>query len=261
MAQSEFFQGEKEEINMFNETIIPVQSKKYSHQGEKKIYIYRSFERFWHWMQATLIFFLGFTGFEIHGSISFFGYGNAVKYHNIAAYSFIVLIIFAIFWHFSTGEWKQYLPTRKNFRAYINFYLVDIFKNAPHPGKKTVLSKLNPLQKIVYLGLKLLVIPVMVISGLLYMFYRYPQKGGGIEIININSIEPIALVHTFGAFLLVAFVIAHLYLITTGSTITSNLKAMITGYEEAPHEQVLSAGDGQEQVQEQAQEAESDLLS
>ena len=64
------------------------------------------------------------------------------------------------------------------------------------------------------------------------MFYRYPQKGGGIEALNLNSIEPIALLHTFGAFFLVAFVIAHVYLITTGSTVTSNLKAMITGYEE-----------------------------
>ena len=197
-----------------------------------KVYIYRSFERFWHWTQAALIFFLGFTGFEIHGSISFFGYQNAVKYHNIAAYAFIVLIIFAIFWHLTTGEWRQYLPTLKNIKAQLNYYIFGIFNNAPHPTKKTVLSKLNPLQKLVYLGLKVLVIPIMVFSGLLYMFYRYPQKGGGIEALNLNSIEPIALLHTFGAFLLVAFVIAHMYLITTGSTVTSNLKAMITGYEE-----------------------------
>ena len=197
-----------------------------------KVYIYRSFERFWHWTQAALIFFLGFTGFEIHGSISFFGYQNAVKYHNIAAYAFIVLIIFAIFWHLTTGEWRQYLPTVKNIKAQLNYYIFGIFNNSPHPTKKTVLSKLNPLQKLVYLGLKVLVIPIMVFSGLLYMFYRYPQKGGGIEALNLNSIEPIALLHTFGAFLLVAFVIAHMYLITTGSTVTSNLKAMITGYEE-----------------------------
>ena len=197
-----------------------------------KVYIYRSFERFWHWTQAALIFFLGFTGFEIHGSISFFGYQNAVKYHNIAAYAFIVLIIFAIFWHLTTGEWRQYLPTLKNIKAQLNYYIFGIFNNSPHPTKKTVLSKLNPLQKLVYLGLKVLVIPIMVFSGLLYMFYRYPQKGGGIETLNLNSIEPIALLHTFGAFLLVAFVIAHMYLITTGSTVTSNLKAMITGYEE-----------------------------
>lgn len=199
---------------------------------KNQAYIYRSFERFWHWTQAALIFFLGFTGFEIHGSISFFGYQNAVKYHNIAAYAFIILIIFAIFWHFSTGEWKQYLPTSQNIKAQLNYYLFGIFNNAPHPTKKTVLSKLNPLQKLVYLGLKVLVIPIMVFSGLLYMFYRYPQKGGGIEALNLDSIEPIALLHTFGAFLLVAFVIAHVYLITTGSTVTSNLKAMITGYEE-----------------------------
>jgi len=196
-----------------------------------KVYIYRSFERFWHWMQAILIFFLAATGFEIHGSFTFFGYQNAVKYHNIAAYSFIVLIVFAIFWHFSTGEWRQYLPTSKNLKAQIDYYLFGIFKNAHHPTKKTVLSKLNPLQKLTYLGLKIMVIPTMVISGLLYMFYRYPQKGT-IEGLNIDSIDVIALFHTAGAFLLMAFVIVHLYLITTGSTITSNLSAMITGYEE-----------------------------
>jgi thiosulfate reductase cytochrome b subunit len=197
---------------------------------KQKVYIYKAFERFWHWTQAMLIFFLAATGFEIHGSISFFGYQNAVQYHNIAAYSFIVLIVFAIFWHFSTGEWKQYLPTLKNLKAQINYYLFGIFKNAPHPTKKTVLSKLNPLQKFTYLGLKILVIPTMVISGLLYMFYRYPQAGI-IEGLNIDSIQVIAIFHTAGAFLLMTFIIVHLYLITTGSTITSNLKAMITGYE------------------------------
>jgi len=187
-------------------------------------------------MQALCIFFLAATGFEIHGSFSFFGYQNAAKYHNIAAYTFIVLIVFAIFWHFTTGEWRQYLPTTEHLKSQINYYLIGIFQNAPHPTKKTVLSKLNPLQKLTYLALKILVIPTMVISGLLYMFYRYPQKGT-IEGLNIGSIEVIALFHTAAAFLLMAFVIVHLYLITTGATMTSNLKAMITGYEELedPH--------------------------
>lgn len=202
---------------------------------KQQIYIYRAFERFWHWMQAALIFFLALTGFEIHGSITFFGYLNAVHYHNIAAYSFIVLIVFAIFWHFVTGEWKQYVPSLQNLKAQVNYYLFGIFKNAHHPTKKTVLSKLNPLQKLVYLGLKVLVIPVMVISGLLYMFYRYPQSNGIIGL-NIGSVEVIALFHTAGAFLLITFLIAHLYLITTGTTVTSNLKAMVTGYEELENE-------------------------
>ncbi|MFU8842178.1 MAG: cytochrome b/b6 domain-containing protein [Bacteroidales bacterium] len=196
-----------------------------------KAYVYQRFERFWHWTQSFLIIFLAITGFEIHSSYSLFGFDTAVDLHNKAAWAFIVLIIFAFFWHFSTGEWKQYIPTTKNLKAQTEYYLMGIFRNAPHPTKKTVLSKLNPLQRLVYLGLKLLVIPVMLLSGLLYMFYRYPQSGV-IESANIESLEIIALVHTLGAFLLVAFLVVHLYLITTGHTVTSNLKAMITGWEE-----------------------------
>ena len=201
----------------------------------KREYIYRSFERFWHWMQAGLIIFLGVTGFEIHGSIRFFGFDQAVRYHNAAAISFLVLIIFAIFWHLTTGEWKQYVPTWKNLSAQAQYYVFGIFRNAPHPTKKTVLSKLNPLQKIVYAGLKILVIPVMVVTGLLYMFYRYPQRYEVVSL-NVGGLEVIAILHTIGAFLLISFFVAHLYLITTGVTVTSNLKAMITGYEDFPKE-------------------------
>ncbi len=201
----------------------------------KREYIYQRFERFWHWTQAVLIIFLGVTGFEIHGSIRFFGYDQAVKYHDSAAWSFLILIAFAIFWHFTTGEWRQYLPTWKNLRAQAEYYVFGIFRNAPHPTKKTVLSKLNPLQKLIYAGLKVLVIPVMVLTGFIYMFYRYPQRYEVLGL-NISGLQTIAVVHTIGAFLLVAFFIAHLYLITTGQTVTSNLKAMITGYEELPIE-------------------------
>lgn len=197
----------------------------------RRSYVYKAFERFWHWAQAILIMFLAFSGFEIHGSINFFGFENAVKYHNIAAYMFLVLIAFAIFWHFTTGEWRQYIPTYEHMKAQLDYYLFGIFRNAPHPTKKTVLSKLNPLQRIVYFGLKILVIPVIVTSGLLYMFYRYPQRHG-VEALNIQSLEVVALVHTAAAFLLVAFIITHLYLITTGKTVTSNLKAMFTGFED-----------------------------
>lgn len=198
---------------------------------KKKVYVYKAFERFWHWMQALLIFFLAFSGFEIHGSYTFFGFKDAVKYHNIAAYMLIVLIVFAIFWHFSTGEWRQYVPSLENIKAQLNYYIFGIFKNAPHPTKKTVLSKLNPIQKLTYFGLKILVIPVIVTSGLLYMLYRYPQRHG-IESLNIESLELIAIIHTFAAFLLLSFIIAHLYMITTGEKVTTNLKAMLTGYEE-----------------------------
>ena len=205
--------------------------------------VYQAFERFWHWAQAVLIIFLGVTGFEIHGSLHFFGYAQAVRFHNTAAIAFLVLTAFAIFWHLTTGEWRQYVPTLTNLRAQAEYYVFGVFRNAPHPTRKSVLSKLNPLQKLTYAGLKLLVIPVMAGSGLLYMFYRYPQRYE-VMALRIESLRYIALVHTIGAFLLVAFFIAHLYLITTGQTLTSNLKAMLTGYEELEEEP--EAGDRKE---------------
>lgn len=202
----------------------------------KKVYVYKGFERFWHWNQALLIFVLAATGFEIHSSYSLLGYEAAVDIHSKAAWGFIILIVFAIFWHFTTGEWKQYVPTTKNLKAQVEFYLSGIFKNAPHPTNKTLISKLNPLQRIVYLALKIMVIPVMVISGLMYMFYRSPE-GESIANTQIVSFETVAVFHTLGAFVLLSFVVVHLYLITTGHTLTSNLKAMITGWEELEDEE------------------------
>ena len=201
----------------------------------KKVYIYKGFERFWHWAQAALIIFLAITGFEIHGSFTFFGFENAAKFHIYAAYSLIGLIAFAIFCHFTTGEWKQYIPTFNNLKKQIDFYLIGIFRNAPHPTKKTVLSKLNPMQRLTYLGLKIIVIPVMVSTGILYVLYRFPQDGKIVSV-NVGGLELIAILHTIGAFALLIFLIAHLYLITTGHTVTSNLNAMLTGYEELEDE-------------------------
>jgi thiosulfate reductase cytochrome b subunit len=204
--------------------------------------VYKGFERFWHWAQALLVLFLALTGFEVHGSFTFLGFDQAVRYHRVAADAFLVLIAFAVFWHFTTGEWRQYLPTTRFLRAQIEYYLSGLFRGAPHPTRKTALSKLNPLQKLVYLSLKVLVIPVVVISGLLYMFYRYPQRHG-IEALNVDGLRAIAVVHTLGAFLLLTFALAHVYLITTGHTLTANLKAMMTGYEDLDDEAPATAAE------------------
>jgi thiosulfate reductase cytochrome b subunit len=55
-------------------------------KNTKKVYVYKGFERFWHWTQALLIMFLALTGFEIHSSYSLFGFETAVNLHNKAAW-------------------------------------------------------------------------------------------------------------------------------------------------------------------------------
>jgi len=79
----------------------------------RKIYLYTRFERFWHWLQALFIICLLITGLEVHGSFSLLGFQTAVSIHNFIGLSWLVLFAFFVFWLFTTGEWKQYIPTTK----------------------------------------------------------------------------------------------------------------------------------------------------
>ena len=127
----------------------------------ERIYVFKRFERFWHWSQAGLIMFLMLTAFDIHGTYTIFGFEKAVAYHTIAAWSLIGLWVFAIFWHFTTGEWKQYIPPTEKVVAMIHYYSVGIFKNEPHPFNLTQLRKHNPLQRLAYLAIMICVGPLI----------------------------------------------------------------------------------------------------
>jgi thiosulfate reductase cytochrome b subunit len=193
------------------------------------IYLYKRYERFWHWSQAALIVFMLITGFEIHGSYENFGFQRAVELHTLTAWTLLTLWAFTIFWQFTTGEWKQYIPTYKKVGAMVHYYSIGIFTHAPHPFQKTVSSKHNPLQRLAYLALLSLVSPIIWGSGLFYLFFAY-WKDFGID--KWLSLEAVALTHTAGAFMMLIFFIAHVYLTTTGHTPFAHIKTMITGWEE-----------------------------
>jgi thiosulfate reductase cytochrome b subunit len=194
----------------------------------ERIYVFKRFERFWHWSQAALIMLLMLTGFAVHGSHRLVGFEKAVHLHTFGAWALIVLWSFAIFWHFTTGEWRQYLPTTDKLAAMIRYYLTGIFTDAPHPFRQTALKKHNPLQRLAYLGVKLVINPLLWISGLLYLFYNdWPALG-----ITGLSLQGVAIAHTIGAFLMLAFFVVHVYFATTGHTPMAHIKAMVTGWEE-----------------------------
>lgn len=195
----------------------------------QRIYIFKRFERFWHWAQAALIIFLMLTGFEIHGAYQLFGFEEVTEFHTIAAWSLIILWVFAVFWHFTTGEWKQYIPTLEKVDAMFKYYLTGIFTHAEHPFRQTRLRKHNPLQRLAYLFFWLVISPVIWFSGWFYLFYSsWADWGLG----SVLSLEWVAFFHTLGAFMILIFFIAHVYLATAGHTVMSHIKAMITGWEE-----------------------------
>ena len=196
----------------------------------ERIYIYKRYERFWHWSQALLIITMMITGFEVHGTYTLLGFQKAVQLHSVAAWTLLTLWAFTIFWQFTTGEWRQYLPSLKNVMEMVHYYTIGIFTNSPHPFRKTVVQKHNPLQRLAYLALLAFISPLIWGSGLLYLFYG---NWANLGIDRYLSLEAVAVAHTAGAFMITAFFFIHVYLTTTGHTVFAHIKAMITGWEDA----------------------------
>ncbi len=195
----------------------------------KKVMIFKRFERFWHWTQAALIMVLLFSGFEIHGSYRVMGFEDAVTLHRAVAWSLVTLWVFAIFWHLTTGEWKQYIPTLEKVDAMVKYYLLGIFIRAPHPFKVTVVKKHNPLQRLAYLFQWVVISPMIWATGWAYLFYAEWEYWG---VDKYLVLEDVAFFHAIGAFMMLTFLIVHIYLITTGRTVWSHMRAMITGWED-----------------------------
>jgi thiosulfate reductase cytochrome b subunit len=178
----------------------------------------------WHWLQALMIIILMITGFEVHGTYTLMGFKTAVEVHNFVGLAWLILFAFFVFWLFTTGEWKQYIPTTKKLIDVMLYYAYGIFKGQDHPVQKSKGAKHNPLQRITYLGISAMLLPVQMITGLLYYLYNMVPNGMDLSVLAIP--------HTLVAFLLVNFLIIHVYMTTTGHSLFSHIAGMITGWEE-----------------------------
>ena len=191
------------------------------------VYLYTRYERFWHWLQTALIVLLLVTGFEINGLFRLFGFKLATELHEYAGLAWLIAFAFFVFWLFTTGEWRQYIPTTKKMLTVVRYYTYGIFRGEAHPVPKRKDAKHNPLQRLVYLSLAAALLPIQMITGFLYWSYNSWADWG----LSWLSLTVIATIHLAGAFGILSFLIVHLYMITTGHTLFAHTRAMISGWE------------------------------
>ena len=194
----------------------------------RKVKNYSFYERFWHWSQMVLIFILAFSGFAVHGTHSLIPFASAVQLHDIAAFALIFLWLFTAFWTATTGQWRHFVPTNAGLWTVIRHYLYGMMVGQPHPYKRTLSRKQNPLQSFAYFSIMTVVGPLLWLSGLAYMFYSFWAENSA----SRDLYDIVVVLHVIGAFMMVAFVIGHIYMVTTGKTIYHYTKAMITGFED-----------------------------
>ena len=204
-----------------------------------RLQLYSLYERVWHWLQALVIIVLLGTGLEIHDpdAVHVFGFSRAVSIHTVMGFLLLANALFALFYQLATRKIQAYLPEPRDFFsqaiAQTGYYLKGIFRGDPHPLERSAEKRLNPLQQVTYLAILNILLPLQVLTGLLiWGLQEWPELGAW-----FGGLPVLAPVHTLAAWLFAAFLLMHIYLTTTGTTPLSNMRAMVTGYEDVePHE-------------------------
>jgi len=201
----------------------------------EKMYLHPLTERIWHWIHAILIILLIVSGMQIHwpDTLNFFGsFSNAITVHEWSGIFVVLDFLLWLFYNLLSKRVSHYIPRKKDIYPGIpkqaRFYAYGIFKNEPHPYSASEDNKFNPLQKIAYFKFMFLMMPLLLISGILYLF---PSSFAPFIII-IGGLKVLAVIHFIMAIIFAAFLVAHLYLATTGHTVFADFISMITGYAE-----------------------------
>ena len=211
------------------------QAKTAHHQPEMhKVYMYSFYERLWHWLQAITILLLLLTGIVIHRPDTLGGWdlGLVVPLHNVMAFILVANAIFSAFYHFASGEIRQYLPEPHGYFTQalkqFDYYARGIFRGDPHPFQKTPDHKMNPLQQATYLVILNVLLPLQILTGsVMWGAQHWPELTAA-----LGGLAWLAPFHTLIAWLFASFIVLHIYLTTTGHTPLANIQAMTVGWEE-----------------------------
>jgi len=201
----------------------------------KPVYMYEVYERFWHWLQTIAIVVLLMTGLVIHRPDLFgaFSFRHIVTIHNVLAALLAINALVSILWHLISGEIQQYIPHPYGFIdqaiTQAKYYLQGVFRHEPHPFDKTKERKFNPLQKITYLGLLGVLLPLQGITGMMmWMVQKIPSIQAW-----FGGLPFLAPMHTLMAWLFATFIVGHVYLTTiAGPEPLDSIQAMVTGWED-----------------------------
>lgn len=201
----------------------------------ERIFILPLWIRIWHWTNALLIITLTITGISLHFSnpdLMLVRFDLAARIHDIAGLALVALYLFFVVANIVTGNWWQYVPKPGEFlekcRRQIRFYAYGIFRGEPHPYPPTTQANFNALQQIVYWIIMYLFMPLLLITGIMFLWPDLAPK----RVFGFDGLTPVAVLHYLAGLVIVTFMIAHIYLGTTGLKVSSLFKMMITGWHE-----------------------------
>ena len=202
----------------------------------KKIYIHPLPVRIWHWTNAIGFVLLILTGLQIRyrDLIGIASFEASVRLHNYVGFVLMGSYLLWLVFYLTSDKIKNYqmeLSPKKFYTTAIRqalYYGYGIFRGKENPHHTSAYTKFNPLQKLTYDLIMLLVVPIQFITGL---FLWDVQRFAG-AVAALGGVRTVDTVHVLLFIFFSAFLPVHAYLATLGHTPGAHFKAMFTGYEE-----------------------------
>jgi len=198
--------------------------------GNHKLYLYPVWIRLWHVINALLCLILIITGFVMHFETIFFDFETTVKVHNVAGVILLANYLIFIFGNLVTTNGNHYtLECKGLFKrifVQIRYYSFGVFKGEETPYPTTEANKFNPVQQITYTMIMYGLLPILGLTGVALL---YPENIL-FNVLNIEGIVLIDIIHLIGGFFILVFLIIHIYFSTMGEKISTHFKSIINGW-------------------------------
>jgi len=212
----------------------------------KKVFLHTLTIRIWHWINALIVIALMITGIQLRVpgveevahkmAVWIPEYSAAILIHKYIGYAMVLSFLFWVIYIIASGSFRTHYLLRPSDLPTLGkqafYYLFGVFQGSENPFTPTAEGKFNPLQKIAYGSVMLVITPLIVITGILFsdifFFRNVIDWMGGVRLIDA--------LHVVASYLFALNLIVHLYMCTMGHHIFDHIKAMIVGFEEMPEE-------------------------
>lgn len=200
------------------------------------IYLHPLPVRIWHWVNAIGFVLLILTGIQLRYAdvIGVWRYETAVNLHNWVGFAVIANYFIWLGYYLGSDRITNYHPVLnaktfvKNFFRQARYYSYGIFKGETSPHHVQPYEKFNPMQRLTYQQVMLIMVPIQFLTGL--MLWDVQRFAGAIS--ALGGIRVVATIHVLLFIAFVAFVLIHAYMGALGKTPSTHFREMITGYEE-----------------------------
>lgn len=201
----------------------------------EKIYLYPVWIRLWHAANAILCLLLIASGVSMQFAgpeRSLLAFNTAVSLHNISGILLTCFYAVFVIGNLTTGNGKYYRQRLSGFTKelmkQVRYYSYGMFAGEPAPFKISKERKFNPIQKVSYITVMYIFLPVLVLTGWALLFPELIPT----RVLFFSGISATSIMHSIIGFFVLLFLVIHIYFCTVGHTATSNFKSMASGYHE-----------------------------